>query len=144
LSVIVLFDGLRFVGFLNCPQNNFKNIFLPIRLRSGEALRVNDKHSIKFNGTKITSDVGLLAYGELDEAIELTVTIGSKFCDNWKGKKIQHSIVTLLRQSMFSSLAGYEDTNDTESLSIDPTLRQVACSRARGRTAALTSPIGRF
>jgi hypothetical protein len=52
--------------------------------------------------------------------------------------------VALLRQSIFSRLAGYEDTNDAERLAVDPTMRQVVGGRASERSAASTSQMGRF
>ena len=36
-----------------------------------------------------------------------------------------HIMTALLRQSVFSQLAGYEDTNDAERLSVDPAMRHV-------------------
>ena len=53
-------------------------------------------------------------------------------------------MVALMRQSIFSRLAGYEDTNDAERLSIDPTMRYVVGGRATQHTAASTSQMGRF
>jgi hypothetical protein len=38
----------------------------------------------------------------------------------------------------------YEDTNDAERLSVDPTMRQVVGGRATEHTAASTSEMGRF
>ena len=64
---------------------------------------------------------------------------------DWRrGKNTQHSMVALLRQSIFSRLAGDEDTNDAERLSVDPTMRYVVGGRAGERHAASTSQMGRF
>ena len=62
------------------------------------------KLKLQFHGTKVTSDAGLLAYLELDEAFGLTSTIDSELYDIRTGRNTQHSIPALLRQSIYSRL----------------------------------------
>jgi len=113
---------------------------------SKDALRVNfdAKLKLEFHGTKVTTDAGLLAYRELDEVLGLTTMMDSEFYDSRQGKNTQHNITALLRQSIYSRLAGYDDTNDAERLSVDPAMRRIVGGRAAERTAASTSLMGRF
>ncbi len=59
------------------------------------------------------------------------------------GRNVQHRLVPLLRQSVDSRLAGYEDTNDAERLAQDPAMRVVVGWREGNRAAASTNTMRR-
>ena len=111
------------------------------------ALRVDFDGQIRleFHGANVTSDAGLLAYRELDEALGLTTEVEELgIHDPRTGQNTQHSVTAMVRQSVYSRLAGYEDTNDAERLCVDPAMRRIVGGRATGKTAASSSQVGRF
>jgi len=114
--------------------------------KTKEALRVHfDKHlRLEFHGTRITSDAGLLACRELDGALKLTEIAPTFLRETRGGDNVQHEIVPLLRQSVYSRLAGYEDTNDAARLARDPTMQAVVGRRAMEKQAAGTNTMSRF
>ncbi len=58
---------------------------------------------LEFHCSRATIDAGLLAYREAE----------------WRtGQNTQHARTALFRQSIFSRVAGYEDTNDAERLGV--------------------------
>jgi hypothetical protein len=111
-----------------------------------DALRVdfNKKLKLEFHAVKVTSGAGSLAYREIDDVFGLTDTVACELSDNRTGKNTQHGIAASLRQPVYSRLAGYEDTNDAERLSVDHTTRHVVGERVEERTAASVSQMGRF
>jgi hypothetical protein len=111
-----------------------------------DPLRVDFDRAIKleFHGSTVTSDAGLLAYRELDDALQLTTSAATSLHDSRSGQNTQHNLEALLRQSIYSRLAGYEDVNDAERLCVDPAMRTVVGGRAKDATAASTSEMARF
>ena len=113
---------------------------------AGGALRLDfDRRlMLRFRGAAITSDAGLLAYRELDDALGLTAAAGTALADARTGKNGRHALVGLLRQAVFGRLAGYEDVNDAGRLRRDPAMRWVVGGRAVREAAASASQMGRF
>jgi len=91
----------------------------PIRLSFNPQLR------IEFRGATVTSDAGLLLPRELDERLGLSALIERHLTDPRTGHNRQFPLPDLFRQSIYSRLAGYEDTNDAERLAEDPTFRML-------------------
>ena len=117
----------------------------PVGESSGEVLRVNfDRRlMLEFRGSVVTSDAGLLAYRELDDALGLSRgRRNARPCP--QGKNGRHVLVGMLRQSAFGRLEGYEDVNDAERLRLEPAMRWVVGGRAASGGAASASRMGRF
>ena len=112
--------------------------------RSSLRLDFDRRLMLQFRGSTITSDAGLLAYRELDDALRLTDAAANTLADARTGKNGRHLLAGLLRQAVFGRLAGYEDVNDAERLCRDPAMRWVVGDRAISGSAASPSQMGRF
>src|ERR671919_2739942 len=107
-------------------------------------LQFNPKIRLEFRGaTTITSDTGLLPIRELDDVLGLTHITSAYLQESRTGRNIRHHLVPLLRQSIYSRLAGYDDTNDAERLSQDPAMRVVVGWQGSERNAASTNTMSR-
>src|SRR5918912_1165280 len=117
---------------------------------AGEASKVDlrvvfDRRiKLEFHGSKLTSDAGLLAFRELDEALGLGEIAADLLADTRTGQNSRHTLIAQFRQSVFGRLAGYEDVNDAERLAHDPAMRWIVGGRAVAHKAASASQMGRF
>lgn len=107
-------------------------------------LSFNASLKIDFQGSRVTSDGGLILVRELDERLRFGELIKQHLTDSRRGKNTQFAFADLLRQSIYSRLAGYEDLNDAERLSQDPPFRLIGSEKIWDRIAALTSRLQRF
>jgi len=74
-------------------------------------LQFNPKIRLEFPGAAIASDTGLLPIRELDHVLSLTHIARDYLQESRTGRDIGHHLVHLLRQSIYSRLPGYGDTN---------------------------------
>ena len=81
---------------------------------------------------------------ELDERLGLEALISEYLNDSRQGLNTQFSLADLLRQSVYSRLAGYDDLNDAVRVSADPTFRLIGSPKRWDRGAALTSTLHWF
>jgi hypothetical protein len=106
-------------------------------------LSFNASLKVDFQGSRVTSDGGLILVRELDERLGFGELIEQHLTDP-RGTNTRLPLADLLRQSVYSRLAGYEDMNDAERLSQDPTFRLIGSEKIWERGAALTSRLQTF
>ncbi len=102
----------------------------PFQLLFNAALKV------EFQGSRVTSDGGLILVRELDERLGLSDLIAQHITDP-RGKNTQFPLTDLVRQSVYRRLAGYEDVNDAS-------FRLIGSEKIWERGAALTSRVHSF
>ena len=107
-------------------------------------LSFNGLLKVDFPGSRVTSDGGLLLVRELDERLGLGKLIDEHLTDSRQGSNKKFPFADLLRQSIYSRLAGCEDLNDAERVSADPTFRLIGSKKNWDRGAALTSRLQSF
>jgi hypothetical protein len=99
---------------------------------------------VDFQGSRVSSEGGLILVRELDERLGFGDLIAQHRTDSRRGKNTQLPLTDLLRQSVYSRIAGYEDVNDAGRLSQDPAFRLIGSEKIWERGAALTSRLQSF
>src|SRR5450756_1351998 len=107
-------------------------------------LSFNASLKVDFQGSRVTSDGGLIPVRELDARLGLGELITQHLSDSRRGKNTQLPLTDLFRQALYSRIAGYEDVNDAERLAHDPTFRLIGSEKIWERGAALTSRLQTF
>ncbi len=107
-------------------------------------LSFNGLLKVDFQGSRVTSDGGLILIRELDERLGLGKLIEEHLSDSRQGVNKKFPLADLLRQSVYSRLAGYADLNDAVQVSSDPTFRLIGSKKNWHRGAALTSRLQSF
>jgi len=79
-----------------------------------------------FQGGHVTSDAGGLLIREADLGLNLTERFAHCFTDRRDQDRVEHSLVSLVRQRVFALAAGYEDVSDHETLRDDLLFRVLA------------------
>ncbi len=107
-------------------------------------LTFNGFLKVDFQGSRVTSDGGLILIRELDERLGLGKLIDEHLTDSRQGTNKKFPLADLVRQSVYSRLAGYEDLNDAARVSADPTFRLIGSKKNWDRGGALTSRLQSF
>jgi hypothetical protein len=96
------------------------------RSYSGSSRATRRRKKTAAYGASVTSDAGLLAFRELDDALGLTHLAADLLHDPRTAKNGRHTLLAQFRQAVFGQLVGYEDVNDADRLGRDPAMRWVS------------------
>jgi len=76
-----------------------------------------------FDGGDLSSDAGFTALALADQGLRLTERLAAAVEDPRDPAKIEHPLVTLIRERVYLIAQGYADANDAQTLRHDPVLR---------------------
>ncbi|MBM3269346.1 MAG: transposase [Candidatus Sericytochromatia bacterium] len=93
-----------------------------------------------FDVAGLTSDGGISFVRSVDDRLGLTASLAALLPDPRDLRYVTHSALDLLRQRVYSIVAGYEDLNDAARLRGDPALKLAVGRDALDSDADLGSP----
>ena len=85
--------------------------------------------TVDFTGGETSSDAGFLLLRQQDERSGLLTAVAAAMPDRRQVGKVEHDLLSLLRQRVYQIAAGYEDCNDADDLRRDPLLKAAAADR---------------
>ena len=99
----------------------------------------------KFDSELRTTDGGSSLLSAVDRRIGLTESLCGVLSDDRDPNRIQHSLLEIFRQRVFSIALGYPDGNDSARIGQDPSMKLI-CGKAPSDPARLASQptISRF
>ena len=74
----------------------------------------------------LSSDAGLLPIRQLDERLGFTQQLAATLDDPRDPRRVEHTVLEMLRARLYGILAGYEDQNDHDALRSDAVFKLVA------------------
>jgi hypothetical protein len=92
-------------------------------------LPFNPSLMIDFQGSRVTSNCGLIVFRELDERLSWGKTHQQHLADLRRENNTRFPLADLFRQSAISRPADYEDVNDAKRLSQNPALRLIGSEK---------------
>ena len=107
-------------------------------------LSFNASLKVDFQGSRVTSDDGLIFLCELDERLGSGESTQQHLTDSCRRENTQIRFFDLPRQSVYSRSAGYENPNDAERLSQATTFRMIASEKIWNQGATLASRLPTF
>jgi hypothetical protein len=78
--------------------------------RGGLRVDFDARLQLEFHGSRVTSDAGLPAFRELDDALGLSELASQALTDLRTGRNGRHWLIAQFRQSVFGRLAGWPAT----------------------------------
>jgi hypothetical protein len=106
---------------------------LPFNFATNKPLEVN------FSGLDLSSDAGLLLIKQAEKNLKVCEGIANCLEDDREQHKVQHPLFQLVSQRIYQIVAGYEHTNDSNSLRHDPILKIICDKIPRLGTELLAS-----
>ena len=108
-----------------------------------------------FGAGRVSSDGGGLLLREVDKNLRLTERLAACFADFRDPELVEHTVVELIKQRVYSLALGYEDLSDHDSLGrdilmatlvgkSDPTGGSRRSAEDRGQALASSSTLGRL